>query len=201
MLGYVTMVGRPRQFDEDQVLDAAMRTFWANGYEYTSLTDLLAATGLHKGSLYQSFGDKHRLFVTSLKRYLEGMRARKNALLRASASPLQGLRDVAHGMVDFACDDERHRNGCMAINTLIEMAPRDAEIEQVMTQHMALMKESLIVQVNAAQQAGEVDQDRDPEAVALLLMTFMAGLAATMKGPLEPEQAHYLLDAQIEAIT
>ena len=67
------MVGRPRQFDVDQTLDAAMRAFWARGYEATSMADLMAATGLHKGSLYQAFGDKHALFIEALKRYLGEM--------------------------------------------------------------------------------------------------------------------------------
>ena len=70
------MVGRPRQFDEDLALDSAMQAFWAKGYEATSLADLMAATGLHKGSLYQAFGDKHSLFIRALNRYLEEMRSR-----------------------------------------------------------------------------------------------------------------------------
>ena len=69
------MVGRPRQFDEEQVLDAAMKAFWANGYEATSLADLVSVTGLHKGSLYQAFGDKHSLFVQTLNRYLQNTRS------------------------------------------------------------------------------------------------------------------------------
>lgn len=81
------MVGRPRQFDENQVLDQAMTVFWTNGYEATSMADLMNATGLHKGSLYQAFGNKHQLFVTALNRYLEEMRAQKNRLLKAAASP------------------------------------------------------------------------------------------------------------------
>jgi TetR/AcrR family transcriptional repressor of nem operon len=195
------MVGRPRQFDESEVLDAAMQAFWANGYEATSMADLLAVTGLHKGSLYQAFGDKHTLFVASLRRYLEGMRSKKNALLSAANSPLQGIRDVAHGMVDLACDSEPCRKGCMAINTLIEMAPHDEEINAVMNEHIGLMRTSLTARVVAAQQAGEVTSERDPEAVTLLIMTFMAGLATTLKGPLDRDQAHQLLDAQIDAVT
>jgi TetR/AcrR family transcriptional repressor of nem operon len=86
------MVGRPRQFDEAEVLDAAIQAFWAKGYEATSMADLLEVTGLHKGSLYQAFGDKHTLFVAALRRYLEGMRSRKNVLLRETESPLEGIR-------------------------------------------------------------------------------------------------------------
>src|SRR5210317_1187307 len=87
-------VGRPRGFDEAKVLDAAMEVFWRKGYESTSLADLLEATGLHKGSLYQAFGDKHTLFISALRRYLEGMRSRKNVLLRETESPLEGIRAV-----------------------------------------------------------------------------------------------------------
>ena len=75
------MVGRPREFDEEQVLDAAMKAFWANGYEATSLADLVSVTGLHKGSLYQAFGDKHSLFIQTLSRYLQNIRHHKNQVL------------------------------------------------------------------------------------------------------------------------
>ena len=96
------MVGRPRQFDEDEVLEAAMEAFWANGYEATSLSQLMEATGLHKGSLYQAFGDKHSLFLAALERYLGNMRRQKNELVAAAATPLDALRDSAHAMLDIA---------------------------------------------------------------------------------------------------
>ena len=53
-------VGRPREFDEEAALEAAMDAFWAKGYEATSMADLCNCTGLHKGSLYQAFGDNTR---------------------------------------------------------------------------------------------------------------------------------------------
>ena len=93
------------------------------------------------------------------------------------------------------------RNGTTFINTLVEMAPHDPEVEAVMAEHIGLMRESLMAQVRAAQEAGEIDRDRPAEVVTLLIMTFMAGLAATLKGPLGSEQAHGLLDAQIDAVT
>ena len=65
-----------------------MHAFWARGYEATSMTDLIAATGLHKGSLYQAFGDKHSLFVGALKRYLETMRRQKTQALKSAPTPL-----------------------------------------------------------------------------------------------------------------
>ena len=64
-------VGRPREFDEEAALEAAMDAFWAKGFEATSMTDLCNCTGLHKGSLYQAFGDKHTLFLKALKHLSE----------------------------------------------------------------------------------------------------------------------------------
>ena len=62
-------MGRPKTFDETAALDQAMQVFWAKGYAPTSLTDLLAATGLSKSSLYETFGSKHDLFLKALERY------------------------------------------------------------------------------------------------------------------------------------
>ena len=194
------MVGRPRQFDPDQVLDTAMEAFWANGYKATSLADLMEATGLHKGSIYQAFGDKHTLFISALRRYLEQMRAQKNAWLNGAESPLEGIRAVVHGMLDIADGDSPCPKGCMAINALIELAPHDPDVERILSEHMDLMRGSMIDVVTRAQQAGQIVAARPPKVITMLIMTFMFGLAAQLKGPLSQADAHQLLDAQLAAI-
>ncbi len=195
------MVGRPREFDVDQVLDAAMQAFWAKGYEATTLTDLTNATGLHKGSLYQAFGDKHTLFKEALNRYLADMRRAKNELLAAAETPLDGIRAVGHGMLDIADADCDCPKGCLAVNSLVELAPHDPEIRTMLEDHAATMRASLEENVTRAQAAGQMRKDRPAELVAAMIMTFMAGLTTTMKGPITREDAHQLLDAQIDALT
>ena len=195
------MVGRPRQFDTEQVLEAAMQAFWAKGYEATSLVDLVAATGLLKGSLYQAFGDKHSLFLQALNRYLAEMRRRKNECLAQATSPLEGIKNVMHRMIDMADSDSECPKGCMAMNSLAELVPHDPEVRQVMEKHMSHMRASMAKTVSRAQAAGEIRSERPAEEITLLLMTFMAGLATTMKGPLNKQQAHKLLDMQLESIT
>lgn len=193
------MVGRPREFDMDQALEAAMEAFWAKGYEATSLSDLMAVTGLHKGSIYKAFGDKHSLFIKALKRYLEDMRKDKDKLLAGAPSPLEGLRAVAHGMVEIV-DDGPCPKGCMAINALVEVAPHDDEVHAIMLDHIARMNHSITETVAQAQAAGEMSRERPPELVAAIMQTFIAGLGTTMKGPVTKKQAHMLVDAQIEAM-
>ena len=194
------MVGRPREFDPDLVLNAAMEAFWAKGYQATSLADLMAATGLHKGSLYQAFGDKHSLFIQALKRYLDGMHREKTQILAAAKTPLDGLRNVAHGLVDMLDDDDAHPRGCMAINALVELAPHDVEVQEVMGDHIMRMRRSLEGAIAQAQAAGQINGERPPELVASMMLTFIAGLGTTIKGAVRKSDAHQLVDAFLEAM-
>ncbi len=64
--------GRPREFDIDQALDAALNVFWRKGYEGATLPDLTRAMGINRPSLYAAFGNKETLFRKSVERYVEG---------------------------------------------------------------------------------------------------------------------------------
>ena len=137
------MVGRPREFDPEFVLDAAMRAFWAKGYEATSMSDLMAVTGLHKGSLYQAFGDKHSLFVQSLTRYLQDMASQVQKIIVVAETPLDALRSVLHRMIDIVDTHDGCPMGCMAINSLIELAPHDPEVQKILHDHISAMEKSM----------------------------------------------------------
>jgi TetR/AcrR family transcriptional repressor of nem operon len=178
-----------------------MQAFWSRGYEATSLADLMSATGLHKGSLYQTFGDKHSLFVQALKRYLEDMRRQKNEALRNASTPLDGIRNVMHRMIDIADSDCECPKGCMMINSLVELAPHDAKVNEIMADHIQRMRSSLEENVSNAQAAGQIGSDRPPELVTAMLMTFMAGIASTLRGQLSGAEAHALIDEQLAAVS
>lgn len=177
-----------------------MEAFWSKGYEATSLADLTAATGLHKGSLYQAFGDKHSLFVQSLKRYLHAMRRKKNEIIAASKTPGEAIRAVAHAMVDFL-DDSPQPMGCMAINALIELAPHDPDVKEISMDHIERMRVSLRDLVEKAQANGEFGTSRSPDLIAALILTMMAGIGTTIKAAINKANAHALIDAQIDAVT
>jgi len=194
------MVGRPREFDEEQVLDAAMKAFWAHGYEATSLADLVSVTGLHKGSLYQAFGDKHSLFIQTLNRYLQNVRHRKNQTLEEADTPLGGIRAVLHGFIDMSEDDADCPRGCMAVKMLVEMAPHDSEVQRIMEEHKKGMRASIERRVSQAQANGELDADKSPEMITSLIMIFMDGLATQATGPMDAEAAHELLNGQLDAL-
>lgn len=194
------MVGRPREFDEEQVLDAAMRAFWDNGYEATSLADLVSVTGLHKGSLYQAFGDKHSLFIQTLNRYLLNMRHHKNQILEGADSPLAGIRAMLHGFINMSESYTNCPQGCMAVKMLSEMAPHDAEVKRIMEDHKANMRASMEKRLAEAQAQGDLGRDKSPQMITALLMIFMDGLATQATGQMNVEQAHAVLDGQLDAL-
>jgi len=177
-----------------------MDAFWAKGFEATSLSDLMAATGLHKGSLYQAFGDKHSLFLEALKRYLAKMRQTEHAEFAKADSPADGLRRVAHSLVDLIDDESDPPKGCMAVNALVEMAPHDPDVQNIMNDHVGRMRTTIEAAVEQAQADGQIAKTRPPAVVAGILMTFVSGLGTTMKSHISKADAHALLEAQLDAL-
>ena len=112
-------MARPREFDLDEALDGAMNAFWARGYEATSLADLMAATGLAKGSIYKAFDDKHDLFMQALRRYLDNLCRDTSQILEGTASPATGLRQWLTTSILGACHDQVENRTAASV----ELAP------------------------------------------------------------------------------
>ena len=81
-------LGRPKEFDRREALEKAMEAFWAKGYEGTSVSDLLEAMGIHRGSMYDTFGDKRSLFLEAASPITgsAGWRAKRVMCSRSSTS-------------------------------------------------------------------------------------------------------------------
>ena len=169
-------MGRPRQFDPDDALDAAQQAFWAHGYEATSIADLCDATGMLRGSLYQAFGDKHALFLSVLDRYLARGTAQLEADLARASTPLAQLEAWLYGVAFTACPSQGP-GGCMALNTLMELGPHDDAVRDRLTAHFGVIRARVVAVLEAGQRAGEVRADLEAGVLAGYLQTVVAGLA------------------------
>src|SRR6185437_2125737 len=147
-----TSLGRPREFDVDVVLKAAMNQFWEHGYHATSLTDLTTATGLHRGSLYGAFGDKHQLFIAALLYYSRLSLTALDTSLQAETSSLTGIRRY---LQDQATQATAGR-GCLIANTTLELLPGDQEVAKVIVAHQHSVEERLAATLDKAVVAGEI---------------------------------------------
>ena len=190
-------VGRPREFDEEQVLAAAMEAFWRKGYEATSLVDLTTATGLNKASLYRVFGDKHQLFMAALKNYADIEFRETTAVVSESASPLTNLRAV----VEKVSEDAGSEKGCLMINSMVETAPHDPEVKQLLQEFGTHRLQAIQGMIAQAQAAGEIRPELDPQKLAVSLMITFAGSAAMIKGFMPGAQIEENLENLIDSWT
>lgn len=172
-------MARPRLFDEDRALEAAMRTFWANGYEATSTQDLCEATGLGRSSIYNTFSSKHDLFMRSLVRYVDATTAGQQEILDDTGhSELERIRILLGRVVDSELENQQGGRsvGCLTVNTVVELAGRDAEAAQVLDRDAERRLSALRMVIEAGQRSGGITSTRDAAALAAFVNAVIGGI-------------------------
>jgi TetR/AcrR family transcriptional regulator, transcriptional repressor for nem operon len=170
-------MARPREFDLDQVLDAALELFWRKGYDGTSMADLLEATGLHKGSLYKAFADKRAVYVAVLDRYTAGILASWHKTVVGSSSAKAAIRRWFVGLATYDCGYK----GCFAANTSVELAPHDAEIARKLDLFTTTMRSNFAEMIERGKRQDEIPADIDSKATAELFVLLMFGFRVVGK--------------------
>jgi TetR/AcrR family transcriptional repressor of nem operon len=173
-------MARPREFDRDQVVDRAVDVFWRKGFEATSIRDLVEATGLNRGSLYNTFGDKAGLFEAALERYMAGAPSHHVVAAADSGPPRQVIGEFFARLVELGASDTEHR-GCLMTNTAAELAARDKRVAAQVTEAMQGLEEALFRLIERGQETGEIAPWRDPRSLARFLVASAQGLRITAK--------------------
>jgi TetR/AcrR family transcriptional repressor of nem operon len=177
-------MARPRQFDPDEVVDRSMREFWERGYRETSVDDLVEATGVQPGSLYNAFpGGKRALFLRALDRYSTLVVPEKLGALDSEEAGLAELRAYFDGLVDDLTTREG-RMGCLMVNSAVELAAEDSEVGAIVRNHMERLERNAERALRNAVRRGEVPAHVDPPAKAAQLMA--TGMGLMVVGKTEP---------------
>lgn len=172
-------MSRPRSFDEDQVLEGAMRAFWVKGFDATTLDDLEAVTGLGRGSLYGAFGDKRALFLKAIERYV-GHTIERHANDLDPAGGKAAIVGFFAAVCSDAGSDAQHR-GCMLTNCSVELAARDADVAARVEHHLTALERRFVRAIETAQARGEIAPDRDAEGLARVLIAALQGIQVLAK--------------------
>ena len=191
-------MGRPRQFDREEVLDLAMAVFIEKGFEATSIQDLIDAMGINRASLYDTFGDKESLFLEVLDRYDNRMYQELNELLLRHESRVDGLKAWFYRVVEQGSNN-RHP-GCLMVNSTVERALRDEDCAARASRNFRRSEETYYQALLQAQQAGEIATDRDLRALARFLAGTIRGLRVAAKATSDYQTLKDIADIALSTI-
>jgi TetR/AcrR family transcriptional repressor of nem operon len=168
-------MARQKEFDRDEVLHKAMEVFWARGYEGTSIQDLVKHMGINRQSIYDTFGDKHSLFLQALDRYCEIESRKVFEVLERPGSMKRNLRRLFEEAVARAMSAEGQR-GCFVGNSMSELAGRCQETADRTCNSVARAEKMFQRALERGKQQGDFIEVRDPRAVARFLYSSLQGL-------------------------
>ncbi|MFJ4337667.1 TetR/AcrR family transcriptional regulator [Streptomyces sp. NPDC088915] len=194
-------MARTKEFDPDAALRAALELFWARGYEATTMAELVEHLGVGRASIYATFGSKHELYLKALDRYAETQDPRIVEELSAPGPALPGVRALVRRFAAEATADEGRLNGCFVTNSAAELGPHDAAVARRVELSWEQLETLLHAALVRARAGGELPADRDPRALARMLLVLMQGIRVVGKASSDParvgdaaEQALALLD-------
>lgn len=186
------MSPRSKEFETDVVLDRAIDLFWEKGYEGTSIQGLVERMGIGRASLYDTFGDKHQLFLAALDRYAENDMTRNLAFLEGNPKGLEAIRRFFRHAMEIK--DHGCWRGCLLTSAAIEKAIEDPEIGRRVRNCMLRMEDSFAGVLADAGAMGELRLDVDRRSLARYLTTFFQGVVVLAKA--QPPQ--HILDQTVD---
>lgn len=170
-----------KTFDEDDAISKAMKVFWEKGFEPASIADLIAGTGITRGSLYNAFGGKEQLFVKALLKYDQDNRRAFLAELEAMDDPRRAIAAVFDGIVAETLADTE-KKGCFIVNTASELATHGEEVNRIVHNGIREFEAFFRRSIEVAQARKDIPQRVDPEATAKALLAMVVAIRVLGRG-------------------
>ncbi|WHY16927.1 TetR/AcrR family transcriptional regulator [Paenibacillus sp. G2S3] len=190
-------MARSKEFEENEVLDKAMKLFWEQGYEKTSLTDLVEHMGVHRRSLYDTFGDKHTLFLKAMDRFRDKVNAELTGEVKRSNTATEALQLIFSFIIN---GEEDTPSGCLMVNSAVELAMRDADVDLKSTESFTLSEQLLKDIILWGQKDAEFNSDYNADELAEHLHSVCVGLRVMTRTSVPKEKLHRIADLSIKLL-
>lgn len=191
-------MARSKEFEENMVLEKAMKLFWEQGYEKTSMSDLVEHMGIHRRSLYDTFGDKHTLFLKAMDRFHEKVSAALVGKVKRSKTATEALQLIFSFVI---CGEEDSPSGCLMVNSAVELAMRDAEVDLKTTELFTLSEQLFKDIILWGQQDGEFSSDFNADDQANHLHAVYVGLRVMTRTSIRKEKLQRIADVSIKLLS
>jgi TetR/AcrR family transcriptional regulator, transcriptional repressor for nem operon len=178
-------MARPREFETEVVLGAAMQCFWERGYAATSVQDLVRETGITAASLYNAFGDKRALFRAALNQYID--RSVGERIRRCEALPArEAIQGFFQDILTRSLSDREHK-GCLLVNSALEVAPHDAEFQEIIATVLRRVEAFFLKCIKTGQADGTITRSSSAQDLARHLLAVLMGVRVLAR--VRPEKA------------
>lgn len=192
-------IGRPPEFDVNEVIVAAMDTFWSNGFEGTSMQQILKSTGLSKSSLYQTFGGKQELFVKCLDQYSMDMKESLLAKLSQSKSGVGFIKEVLLSAAKEAKGPGIPK-GCLIMNTATEFAQHNSAVSKSVNRGIEAFKFVFATALEKARESGEIEKSADVDQLSSYVVSSMSGIKSIVKSGADEKSVRSIVEVVMKAI-
>ncbi|MBU8688922.1 TetR/AcrR family transcriptional regulator [Priestia megaterium] len=190
-------MARNKEFDEKEALRRAMELFWRQGYEKTSMQDLVNYMGVHRRSIYDTFGDKHTLFIRALSHYVEVMDVRFKSNITSELTVKQAIRKVFE-MVIYPID--KQPKGCLTVNTAVELSLLDQEVAEKITETFIKTETLLFDLLKHGQEQGEIPEHYDIKGLSKFIHNSLVGIRVLAKTTNDKKELETIIDMNLSAL-
>ncbi len=190
---------RQAEYSADEALDRALHHFWQHGYLDTSIDELVKATGVQRYGLYQTFGSKHDLFLSALRRYQEVYISHRLRDLEQDDAGLDEINNVISNLAVFA-ESPLGRFGCLLCNTAVELGARDEATDAEVSRYVSRLRSDFQRAVTSACADGELDPSTDTEVLADFLAGVVVGACVYSRTQVQPGAVRAMLETALKRL-
>lgn len=190
-------MARSKEFEVNEVLDKAMKIFWEQGYEKTSMSDLVEHMGIHRRSIYDTFDDKHTLFLQAMDRYTGKISATLLAEIKASKTAVEALYNIYGLMISEAEDTP---SGCLIVNSAVELGTRDSDVDTRSLESFNDTERMFEQIIEWGQRDGEFSSDHDAKEMAEYLHNISVGIRAMARTSTDKVKLNRIINVSIKLL-
>ncbi|MEK4366073.1 TetR/AcrR family transcriptional regulator [Paenibacillus sp. FSL M8-0212] len=190
-------MARSKEFEVNEVLDKAMKIFWEQGYEKTSMSDLVEHMGIHRRSIYDTFDDKHSLFLQAMDRYRGKVSTTLLAEIKASKTAVEALHKIFEVMISEVEDTP---SGCLIVNSAVELGTRDPDVDTRSLDSFNEAEQMFEQIIQWGQREGEFSSDHDAKEMAEYLHNISVGIRAMARTSTDKEKLNRIIHVTMKLL-
>ena len=188
--------GRPRSFDREQALDAAMNVFWSKGFEGASLAELTEAMGINPPSLYAAFGDKEGLFVEAVKRYHS--KVQETCPYQDRPTAREAIETLLTDLASIFTDPN-HPKGCLAVMAATTSAAAGPKLQELLAEQRGQAKARLRERIQRGVKEGELPEDTDVAGLTNFYAAVINGMSLQARDGVSRKSLIAMVDTAMRA--